>query len=256
MKKLIIGAALAAASPLATADTILGLYVGADSWQAQTSGAISTNDSLQNYKFDDSSFTNFYAALEHPVPLVPNVKVKYNQLELDGSFSGAIKFGDTEFGLTPSGNTITADLSHIDYVFYYEIFDNDLFSIDLGVAGKQFDGDITMSGAPMVNGQLTDALMTETVAFSGIVPVGYAAIEVVFPFTGLSAFAEGSMLAIDDNEVRDYQVGLAWEFIDNMAVDMALKVGYRSLIVELDDFDDVYSDLEVDGFFAGVQVHF
>lgn len=256
MKTIILGVAAAAAmaAPSAQADTILGLYLGADAWQAETTGGLATGSNLQDFDFEDKTFTNYYAALEHPIPLVPNVKVKYNQLELDGSFSGAFKFGDTEFGLNPEGNTTNADLSHVDYVLYYEIFDNSLFSIDLGVAAKQFDGDISVTGTAMVNGELGETT-TETVDFSGLVPLGYAAAEVGLPL-GFSAFFEGSLLAVGDSKIQDYQVGVAWEFVDNMAVDMAIKAGYRSMMLELDDVDDIYTDLETKGFFAGLQVHF
>ena len=96
----------------------------------------------------------------------------------------------------------------------------------------------------------------ESVDFNGIIPMAYGAVQFGLPFTGLSAFAEGQLLAIGDSKIQDYQVGVAWEFIDNMAVDVAVKAGYRAMLLELDDVDDIYTDVEVDGFFAGLQVHF
>ena len=50
------------------------------------------------------------------------------------------------------------------------------------------------------------------------------------------------MLAIDDSKISDYQVGIAWEVIDNLAVDVAIRAGYRSMQLELDDVDDWWGD--------------
>ena len=85
---------------------------------------------------------------------------------------------------------------------------------------------------------------------------GFGAVQFGLPFTGLSAFAEGQLLAIGDSKIQDYQIGVAWEFIDNMAVDVAVKAGYRAMLLELDDVDDIYTDIDVDGVFAGLQIHF
>ena len=48
---------------------------------------------------------------------------------------------------------------------YYEIFDNDLISIDLGLNAKQFDGDIVVSGTTQNGGtnftETKDDILTE-----------------------------------------------------------------------------------------------
>jgi len=41
-----------------------------------------------------------------------------------------------------------------------------------------------------------------------------------------------------------------------MVVDVNLTAGYKSVKLELDDLDDLYTDIEFDGVFAGVVVHF
>ena len=51
--------------------------------------------------------------------------------------------GLSTFDTNRTVNTVS-DLTHIDYILYYEIFDNDLVSIDLGLNAKQFDGEITV----------------------------------------------------------------------------------------------------------------
>ena len=253
MKKYCLAAALSTVllTPVAKADTILGLYVGADGWQSENSGSFAGKGQAENFNFDDKTFSSFYAALEHPIPLVPNIKIKYTQLELDGStnLTDTFEFGGQDFTVGTKANLIT-DFSHMDYTFYYELFDNDLVSIDFGLTVKHFDGDATVSGT--VNGDSK----TETIDFSAPIPLGYLRGEVGLPLTGLSIFAEGNLLAIDDSKIQDYKVGIAWEFIDNLAVDVAIRAGYRSFVIELDDVDDISTDLDSSGPFAGLQVHF
>ena len=254
MKKMMFGAALIAVAmvPQAKADTLLGLYVGGDYWAAQTDGALGTSSDMQSFNFEDKEYGSYYAALEHPIPLVPNVKLKYTQLELaaDANLNTSFGFGDKVFKVN---STVTgdSDLSHVDYVLYYEIFDNDLVSIDLGLSAKQFDGYVAVKGD-----QQGSNFGEESVDFNGFIPMAYGAVQFGLPFTGLSAFAEGQLLAIGDSKIQDYQVGVAWEFIDNMAVDVAIKAGYRAMLLELDDVDDIYTDIDVDGIFAGLQIHF
>ena len=42
----------------------------------------------------------------------------------------------------------------------------------------------------------------------------------------------------------------------NLAIDLTLQLGYRAVTLELDDLDDIYSDLEFKGIYAGLEVHF
>ena len=185
------------------------------------------------------------------MPLIPNIKLKYTQLELDGKtiLTDTFEFDGQDFTVNSEANLMT-DFSHMDYTLYYELFDNDLVSVDFGLTVKHFDGDATVSG--IVSGKKT----TESIDFSAPVPLGYLRGEVGLPLTGLSVFAEGNLLAIDDSKIQDYQVGIAWEFVDTLAVDMAIRAGYRSFIIELADVDDISTDLDISGPFAGLQVHF
>lgn len=255
MKKLCLAVALAAASltPVAQADTLLGLYVGAEGWKTTNEGSFANKGNLQSFNFEDDTFTSFYAALEHPVPLVPNVKLKHTELEITGStvLSETFEFGGTEYRTNTKATTVS-DLSHNDITLYYELFDNDLVSFDFGINVKQFDGEISVTGEDQATGQT----VSERVEFSGYVPMGYLRGEIGIPMTGLSVFAEGSLLSIDGSSIQDYQVGVAWEFIDNMAIDVAVRAGYRSIQLELDDIDDIDTNLDFSGPFLGLQLHF
>ena len=91
---------------------------------------------------------------------------------------------------------------------------------------------------------------------SGFLPLLYVNTIIGLPFTGFNVFAEANFLSYDDNSVYDYQIGVSYAVLDNLAVDLDLTLGYRSVKLELDDIDDLYTDLTFDGFFAGAIVHF
>ena len=73
---------------------------------------------------------------------------------------------------------------------------------------------------------------------------------------GLSVYGDVNMLAIGDHSLVDYQVGVAYALLDNIAVDLDVQVGYSSWSLKLDDLDDINTDLDFSGVYAGLEVHF
>ena len=56
------------------ADTLLGLYGGAQMWAMESEGAFASDANLANFTFDDERQGSYYLAFEHFIPLVPNAK--------------------------------------------------------------------------------------------------------------------------------------------------------------------------------------
>lgn len=251
MKKSLLVAALGCAlvSVSSHADTIAGVYVGAQAWQTDTSGGFADTNNTANFSFDDETNSSVYIALEHPVPFLPNVKI--NQTTLDNSGVTTLDSSFTFDGQLYTANSEVAtdiDLTSTDLILYYELFDNDLVSFDLGINAKYIDGALLVNDRASATQGSAD--------FSGIVPMAYSKIQVGLPFTGLSAYAEGSYLSFDDHELSDYQVAVAYSFIESIAIDMTVQLGYRDVTVDIEDLDDVYADMEFDGVFAGLELHF
>lgn len=249
LTKLAMACALLGTATCAHADTVFGVYAGAQGWDMSTSGGFADESTITNFNFDSKTNNAIYIAVEHPIPFVPNVKVNRTQLDTNGNtlLTTSFTFGDELF--TVDSNVATSiDMTTTDFVLYYELFDNDLVSFDLGVNAKHVDGTLLVTDQ--------QANLSGQEDFSGIVPMGYSRLEVGLPFTGLGAYAEGSYLAIDDSTISDFQVALTYSFIESLALDMTLQIGYRDMTVELDDLDDVYSDLAFDGAFAGIELHF
>lgn len=232
----------------AMADTVLGGYVGIQGWNMSAEGGFAQNDSIATFNFEDETNSNFYAALEHPIPLVPNIKLARTTLDTNGSsvINSQFSFGDEVF-LVNETVTNQIELTTTDYILYYEILDNDLVSIDVGITGKQLDGTIFVVDS---NGRSAQQDL------DAIIPMGYAKVQIGLPFTGLSLMGEGSLLAIDDDSFSDYQLALSYSFVETLAIDMSLQLGYRSTELDLNDVDDVYADLQFDGAFVGIEFDF
>lgn len=253
MKKtaLLLSLSCAILSNAAQADTLLGLYLGADGWRTSVDGSFANTDQLQAFNFDDKTQTSYYVALEHPLPLIPNIRIQRNKLESSGStllgddfsFDGSVFTNGTQV-------QNQTDITSTDYVLYYEVLDNELFSVDLGINGKYLDGSIAVSEAAIADGIAVQH------DFSQWVPMLYGAVRVGLPLTGFDVFAQGSFVSYDGSQLYDAQAGIAYALLDNLAVDMTLKLGYRQVDLQLDDVDNVYTDLSFKGLFAGVEVHF
>lgn len=237
------------------ADTVLGVYLGAQGWNMETTGSFADNSTqaasaqIADFSFDDQTQGSAYIALEHFVPFVPNVKLIRTQMDTDGitQLSGSFSFGGELY--TAQSDVLTqVDLTTTDVILYYEIFDNDLISFDLGINGKVVDGDL------LVAEQGSNRQSMES--FSGVIPMAYSRVEFGLPFSGLGAYAEGSFLSVGDHTVSDYQVALTYSFIESLALDMTLQVGYRDMSVDLDDLDDLSTDLSFKGAFAGIELDF
>ena len=260
MKKSLIAAGLFSLFASSAQADVIGLYVGGHVWDNKAEGIFGESGDQTNFNLNDEQQGSYYIAVEHPIPLIPNVRIASTTLDTTGNttLNESIEFGDQTFN-TGAQVDATFDVSYVDYTLYYELFDNDLLSFDFGITARDFDGDISLSSDVTVtdpDGNSSTNTVTGKLSATGFIPMLYASTEVGLMFTGLNLFASGNFLSIDDHTLYDYQVGVSYELIDNIAVDVNLMAGYRSVRLELEDLDDLYSDLDFDGAFAGVQIHF
>lgn len=247
---LILALAGSLVTTAAQADTLLGLYIGADGWRTSTDGSFANDEQLQSFNFNDKTQSSYYVALEHPVPLLPNIRLQHNQLESNGvtALNASFSFAGETFAVdTDIANQV--DLTNTDYVLYYEILDNDLVSLDLGINAKHINGSVAV--ADLGAGGAVAVQDTST-----FIPMFYSSAIVGLPLTGLELFANGSFVSYDGSRVYDMQAGVAYALLDNLAVDLRLKLGYRAVNLRLDDIDNLYADLDFKGAFAGIELHF
>ena len=253
MKKAVIAASVATMlSASVQADTLLGLYVGGSVWDTETSGSFGDVNAQDEFTFKDEENASFFVALEHPIPFIPNVKVASTDLTTKGSSALVNGFTLNEVPFASDSTVVTDfDVSFIDYTLYFELLDNDLLTLDIGVTGRDFDGEayLETAGASVGGAVSSNQELTE------MVPMLYASTIVGLPFTGFSVFAEGN-LSFGDHTVYDYQAGVSYALLDNLAVDLNINAGYRLSKMEFDDLDGLSSDLDFEGVFLGATVHF
>jgi outer membrane protein len=249
MKRLLLASAITACSlSYAHADTVFGIYAGAYSWKADYSGDINDTDAGQKIDleddlgFSDESNNVFYVAIEHPVPLLPNVRLQHTALDSSarGRLTHDFTFDDVDFNVN-EGVATDIDFTHTDLTLYYELLDN-WVNLDIGLTVRKFDGEIAISGLNK----------SARVDLDAALPMVYIAAQFDLPFTGLSAGVGGNAIGYSGNTLLDLNAYVQYEFPFGLGV----RGGYRTFTLELDDVDDIDSDLTLDGLYGAIVFHF
>lgn len=228
---------------VANADT-LGFRVGTGIWQPESDGTFrhGGNDiDLKNdlyLKDEDQTYT--YAILEHPIPIIPNIKVSQTTLASKGAGSTA---GFTFDGTAYAGN-ITSELvlDHSDITLYYQLLDN-WISLDLGIVARKFDGKLVVS----------DGATTKQTNIDQTIPMLYAAAGLEIPgISDLVVSVEMSMIEYDGSTIQDITSKVSY----TTSYLIGFEAGIRTMTVELNDVNTNYSNMEFTGTFANVYIHF
>jgi outer membrane protein len=235
-------------TPLTAVADVIGFYVGGGLWQASPEGDIGRTDiNLEStLNLDEENNQFIFVALEHPIPLLPNIRVQHSEMAWAGN---ALVIAGTDLNGSPFVSDeqvdVSLDLTHTDATFYYEIFDN-VMDLDLGITARAFDGEASLVGVSQ----------QESIDLDAIGPLVYGQVGVDFPLTGLSAHMIANWINVDEFRLIDWAAQLTYEFDLLPAVDAGLILGYRSMLVELDDLDDLQSDATFEGYYLAFQLHF
>ena len=93
------------------ADTLFGVYAGAGTWQQEFGGEVDSGliavDVENDLGLDDDDNLILYVALEHGVPVLPNVRGQHFSIDVDSSsvLSRNIEFNGQVFNVSDSVNT-------------------------------------------------------------------------------------------------------------------------------------------------------
>lgn len=234
------------ASSSALSDT-LGFRLDAYSWSQEYEGTVQSGPDIfdinSDLGLDDDSQNSFGLALEHPIPLLPNIALRRTEMETEatGTVSGIFN------GVTYSGQVHTeSDLTHTDLTLYYEILDN-WASIDLGITIRKFDEGVRLQGLTGISAGLSsEEIIDETI------PLIYLAAKFELPLTGLYVGGQVNAIQYDDDEIVDYSVQLGYE----SEWGLGAEIGFRSLEIDYEDTSTETADLTIDGMYAGLVYHF
>lgn len=276
MKKIAFAAMLAVLMTANVQADTVGLYLGGQIWHSETSGAFGEKNALTDFNLKNELQANYFIAIEHPLPFLPNVRISSTTLDTSGKTNSAqaFSFSGSDF---IANDLITAnyDASYVDYTFYYELLDNRSLSFDLGLTARDFNGDVVVTGTTTtVTGLIilsdteqemeaehftettTSVTPTGSIEIDVVEPMLHVASSIYLPLKGLSLIGEGDFSLIGDHSLYNYQLGLSYGLVDNMTMDLSLNLGYKVVKMEFEDLDDLYTDLEFKGVFVGATAHF
>jgi len=251
----------------------VGLYLGGQIWQSKASGIVGEEHTRIDFNLKKEQQIDYFIAVKHPFPLLPHARISHTTLDTSGvtTLTQAFSFDDKTF---PMGDKVNAsfNVSYVDYTFYYELFDNEIFSFELGLTARDLNGDVTVAGTtksshypcndpnpspddPCIDRGNTTISMGK-IKTDEINPMLYVATNISLPLTNLSVFAQADFLSIRDHALSDYQVGLSYDLMRNKMVDFNVNLGYRVVKIEFENLNSLYTDLEFKGAFVGMVAHF
>lgn len=257
MRKIITltGAALLPVFAIHAQAVDLNITAGASMWDVTPSGYIQGKEGEQRLDVKDQlglsgeSSTQLYVQFDHPVPVIPNFRISNTSLDFSGSKNTSVDFLGTSF----SGQLDSAvDLSHTDVTAYYRFLDGvtsfiplvDL-RVELGATVRMFDGQFEVT--ERTSGK------TESVDLSAPLPMGYLAGRIGVPF-GLSAGASVNTISYSGSSLTDLTFDVRYQYDALPLIKPGITAGYRDFSLTLDDLDDTYGDLTLDGAFVGAYI--
>lgn len=222
MKKSLL-TALCLASVNVSAAMILGFGAEVDYYNPTASGDF--NYKTTNTNFDKKSQSGYQIGLylEHPVPLLPNVRL---DLTPESSFTGSNGVGGT--------NKVSFD--QFDITPYYEILDN-VVDLDIGVTFKVLDG------------KVEGALNQE---FSAVIPMGYLSAGIDLVGTGLRIAGDVKYIGYKGDSLGDSRIKAVW----NITKLFQVQAGYRYQTLKINDHFDLNSNITIEGPFIGLGATF
>ena len=213
----------------ASSADVIGLKADASYWNFD---GYSQPENAGKSDLDRQGTVQLSVAFEHPLPLIPNAKIKYVNLDSNSKENSLLNATDIE-------------LNKVDYILYYELLDT-VVHADIGAGLSNLDGTVKSLNA----GAATQYDLDE---YS---PLLYATAGVKLPFTGLSDKTEVMYSRGSDIQHSDVQAELQYDFIDNLLVDVGAKVGYRLMKIEAEQKNRADLELEFKGPYIGLDIHF
>jgi outer membrane protein len=194
-------------------------------------------DIEDDLKWKDKGDIFLKAYVEHPLPILPNLKVGYTEFGHSGAgvITQSFQFASQTYTVNSNIDS-TFNLKMYDLTLYYELLDN-WVNVDTGVNVKYIDGLIR------VNNSMG---LSESKAFQVPVPMLYAKARFDLPTTNLTLQAEGNYVAYKGNQFYDAEVGARY----TLALGVGIEAGYKLMKLKLDDIDDLSMETDFSGVYG------
>jgi outer membrane protein len=240
----IVAVSLSAASVYADA---VGVRFGAYRWQPDFDGTVRSGgekvDIHRDLGLSDDDADVIFVAIEHPIPLLPNVLVQQTHLDTKATkqLTRTFTFDDTTYTGTDTVKT-DLDLSHTDATFYYELLDN-WAELNVGLTVRHFDNGVKIRA--INNGK------SSKIDLNATLPMLYAAAKFNLPLTGVYVAVDGNGIGYSGSTLFDYRAMLGYE----SPIGLGAEIGVRNFDLNYKDGDEK-ADVKVDGAYAQVFYHF
>jgi outer membrane protein len=253
MKKIILSSLLASLMTLPLSADFIRIEGAIGMWDADPSGTMSYNNApkfdLQDttgYSSENITYAWFF--IKHPVPILPNVRLEYNNLGYSGTSKQGFEWAGENIGV---GAHSELDLTQYDAILYYNVFDNLAWiTVDLGLDVKfiqsSFDIDDPSDGYTYRG---SDDL---------ILPMLYGRTRFEIPKTNIGLEGDVKWIGYTDNDAYDIRIKVDYTF-DIFAVKPMIEVGYRAFSLQVDAADfDINANANIDsaGIYYGIGLRY
>lgn len=207
----------------ASAATILGFGAEADYYTPSASGDFDYKNTHTRFGNNDESGYQIGLFVEHPVPVIPNVRIDFTPKT---SFSGSDGIGGSS----------KVSVTQTDITPYYEILDNAV-EIDLGVSFKVLDA--------TVEGTINESL-------NEVIPMGYLGVALTPPYSPIGMEGSVKYVGYNGDSLTDARIKLVWK----IGAGLGAQAGYRYESLKVSDHFDLNSDVTFKGPFVGFNYRF
>ena len=221
------------------ADTIggeisLGFFNHQPNGNASYKGSAADMEDTLGFSEEQDIFLKAY--LEHPLPVIPNIKLGYTTLSHEGSSSvGNFTWGDTTYNGTID-SSLSLDMT--DVTLYYEFLDN-WAETDAGLTLRYISGDM----------EVHNSLGSDVADFSTWVPMLYGKVRFTLPVTDLSFQLEANAISYWDITAYDYELSARY----TLALGVGLEAGYKAFHLDSDDLVNGFNaEMDFSGPYAAV----
>jgi outer membrane protein len=274
MKKLIIAAAIAMTMPMVSAKVLINIDAGAGySFNSLGSGSNLANDQFvldssavtpgSSYGLNMDANNSFYGWASISLPVLPDVKLKYENLVVEGTNNFTLN--ETVYGQTFNldGDIASSlDLSYLDLALTIGL-PLPVVDFDLGLNIRSMLGGFSATGDVGGTRETVDAAF-EIGSTPLIVPMGYVSAGATIPGAGVKVSGELSTLPLGDTKFSDWNIKGTWyaPLPTNLLAKVGVEAGYRSFNMTIGDStlgadtSKFASEVGVSGFFLGATAHF
>jgi outer membrane protein len=260
MKKIIIAiTSIISFATVVNAD-IARIEVGTGAWfQSPTTS--------MNYE-DDSGFSGedisdsaqektqgyIWLLVQHPVPLFPNLRLEYVNVNSSGIGTGNFDFFQSPIS---GDNKSKLEISQFDIIPYYNILDNTSWvTIDVGLDIKVVETIYSIAD-PQVGGF---ALGSTTGSFedtsSDIVPMLYLRGRFEIPSTDIGIESDIKYITDGESDALDFRLKMDYTLEFVPVVQPSVELGYRVEKIYMVTDDDLIADFDFAGIYLGAMLRF